>query len=243
MNSDDTGSTGSAVRGMLVLVVFATVAAWIWTVGFGFVYDDHRFADGNTSLDRVASAPWTAFDPATTSRDGTEPGMWRPLRTLSFAADRALYGDAAGGWHLSNVLLHALAAALVFSLARALGLGLPAAGTAGLLFAFHPVQAESVAWISSRGDLLSGVFLLTATLLHLRRTRTPWIALVVAAAFLSKEAAVVAPLLLVVADAAAGGMARVRERRNVILYVTGVLLLLVLCRSFVLASAETPAGQ
>ena len=235
----------SARRGLLLafLVALAAAGALASTLDHGFVYDDHRFVEWNRHLDSVASAPWTAFDPATTTLDGAEPGMWRPLRTLSLALDRALFGPGPLGHHIASLLLHGLAAALVFALGRALGVMDLGAAAGAAIFAFHPVQVEVVAWISSRGDLLAAVGVLAAVLVHLRRGPSWATAGLAGFAFLAKESAVAAPLLLVVADLAAGGWIRVKERVRGPVVGTAVLLALVAVRGAVLSAAGGTFGQ
>jgi hypothetical protein len=82
------------------------------------------------------------------------------------------------GYHLTNLLLHAANAVLVYLIGRRLlSLALPvargltlalAAACAALLFAVHPLRVESVAWITERRDVLSGFFYLGAVLGYLR---------------------------------------------------------------------------
>ena len=106
-------------------------------------------------------------------------GHWIPLAWLTFALDWQLWGMNPYGYHLTTLLLHGLAAALLYLVARrllaaarprwpdgALTLG---AVLAALLFAVHPLRAESVAWITERRDVLAGVFFLAATLVYLGR--------------------------------------------------------------------------
>jgi len=106
-------------------------------------------------------------------------GHWIPLTWLTFALDWQLWGMNPVGYHLTTLLLHGLAAALFYLVARrllaaahprwpvgALTLG---AVLAALLFAVHPLRAESVAWITERRDVLAGVFFLAATLAYLGR--------------------------------------------------------------------------
>ena len=108
-------------------------------------------------------------------------GAYQPLGFLSYTLDYALWGLDARGYHLTNALLHALCAALVFLGARRLlALASPrAAGEpeealdaaalfAALVFALHPLRVESVAWISERRDVLCGALWLGALLAYLR---------------------------------------------------------------------------
>lgn len=92
---------------------------------------------------------------------------YRPLSTLSLAVDRQLHGDNPTGFHLLGLFLHGINTALVLSLARRLGAGLPAALLGALLFAWFPRLSESVAWISGRTDVMAATFALGALALTL----------------------------------------------------------------------------
>ena len=89
---------------------------------------------------------------------------WAPLTTLSLQADASVFGPGPWGFHLTNVMLHAATAAVLFlALSRMTGSRVSAAAAVAL-FAWHPLRVESVAWVSERKDALS-VFLLAVTLL------------------------------------------------------------------------------
>lgn len=92
-----------------------------------------------------------------------------PILNSVFWLEHRLWGDAASGYHLINILQHALAACLVVAIVRRLAL--PGAWLAGLIFALHPVGVESVAWISEQKNTLSAVFGLSAVLVYLRFDR------------------------------------------------------------------------
>ncbi len=189
-----------------LVVAAAAFAVHAQTLGAGFVYDDHRFVEENPAIRNVDPVAFFA-DPGTASaHSGIEPDVYRPLRTLDYAIDHAVFGvGSAWGWHLENLLWHALAAFLVFRLLRPLVReDLLAAGAGAALFAVHPVTSEAVAWISSRGDLMA-VALLAGALVILER---PGLARTVAGtalavlACVAKESAVVAPALLPLRDLA-----------------------------------------
>jgi tetratricopeptide (TPR) repeat protein len=141
---------------------------------------------------------------------------YTPLTWLTLGLDHVLWGLNPAGYHLTNVLLHAMVALLVYALARRLfalaGLD-PAAGPsragallAALLFAVHPLRVESVAWVTERRDLVCGVFYLGAVLAYLdpRRRDSRWRAALVpvlfAAALLGKSMAVSLPAVLLILD-------------------------------------------
>ncbi len=89
----------------------------------------------------------------------------------AFWIEHRLWGDATLGYHLVNIFLHATAAFLVALILRRLAI--PGAYLAAAIFALHPVQAESVAWIAEQKNTLSAVFYLAAMLayLHFDQTR------------------------------------------------------------------------
>ena len=109
-------------------------------------------------------------------------GLWRiwfdfgatqqyyPLLHTAFWFEHRLWGGSLLGYHLMNVLLHAVAACLVVAIMRRLAL--PGAWLAGFLFALHPVCVEAVAWISEQKSTLSAVFYLASGLAYLRFDRT-----------------------------------------------------------------------
>ena len=150
---------------------------------------------------------------------GVIMGHWTPVTWLTHGLDYALWGMNPAGYHLANLLLHAANAALVYGLGRRLlGAARPDASAtalrlgalaAALLWALHPLRAESVAWITERRDVLAACLGLLAVLAWLRAaatsgpTRRGWylasLALF-AVGLLSKSMLVSLPLVLLVLD-------------------------------------------
>ena len=95
-------------------------------------------------------------------------GFWHPLTWLSLMADAQLYGLRAGGFHLSNVVLHLANTVLLLILLRRLTGALGRSAVVAALFALHPLHVESVAWISERKGLLSTCFFLLSLLAYAR---------------------------------------------------------------------------
>ncbi len=91
--------------------------------------------------------------------------QYYPLLHSAFWLEHFMWGEAVVGYHLTNIVLHALSACLVVMVMRRLSL--PGAWLAGLVFALHPVNVESVAWISEQKNTLSGVFCLASLLIYL----------------------------------------------------------------------------
>ena len=145
----------------LLLVIAAFVAyqpAWngkpLWDDAAHLTYPEHRSWAG---LVRI----WT------------EPGatqQYYPVVYSLFWVEHKLWGDSTLGYHLVNILLHVTAALLLLRILRTLRV--PTAGLAAAIFALHPVQVESVAWISELKNTLSAVCYFGSALAYLRFDRT-----------------------------------------------------------------------
>jgi len=137
---------------------------------------------------------------------GTHVGFWLPVTFLSLALDHELYGMNPGGFHVTNVILHAACAVLCFWALYLLTGSFWPALAAALLFAAHPLRVESVAWITERKDVLSGLFWFLALLAYSRyvRTRKPLDYLTVAVCFalglMAKPMVITLPFVLLILD-------------------------------------------
>lgn len=200
--------TGAGLVGLLWL-------AYRPSLDGGFVYDDGRFVASNPALVPLGNPLRFFTDPTTADPAGGHVGIWRPLRTLSFAADRAWFGSDAPWLRRVSVLWHVGAALALFALIGALtGSGLAAAAGAAL-FGVHPVGVEAVAWISSRDSPMALLFLVLSVVLF-RRAGGWALAGAVAAgalAMAAREVAVVLPALLVAHEALGLGRGRRRWAR------------------------------
>jgi tetratricopeptide (TPR) repeat protein len=143
-------------------------------------------------------------------------GPYQPLSWLTLGFDFVLWGLDPKGYHLTNTLLHSANAGLFFALsldilrriapAEPRAWRLPAAAAfSALVFAIHPLRVESVAWVTERRDVLSGLFYLLAVLSYLRGqggrwTRHAWTMGFFAAALLSKAIVITLPAALIALD-------------------------------------------
>src|SRR5437867_786162 len=197
-----------------VLIALVTVAAFLPALQNQFVSwdDDENFLD-NPHYRGLGWSPlrwmWT-----------THQSHYIPLTWMTLGLDYLLWGMNPFGYHLTSLLLHAANAVVFFFVVhRILTLAQPspserghalavAAGFAALVFAIHPLRVESVAWVTERRDVLSGLFYLSAILMYLRACERGargrgwyWAAVgLFAGALLSKSMVVNLPFVLLILD-------------------------------------------
>lgn len=189
---------------LICLVLAAlTLAVFGQTAGFGFVnYDDGFYVYHNAKVAGGLSLKNLAW--VFTHADCS---LYHPLTMLSLMADYQLHGLSAGGYHLTNVLLHTASVILLFLVLWRMTGAVWRSAFVAAVFAIHPLRVESVAWVAERKDVL-GTFFFMVTLgayAHYVRNPKSWARyLMVAAAFtmalLSKPTAVTLPFLLLLLD-------------------------------------------
>lgn len=186
---------GRLSRGPIALLILlaAVGAVYANSLDNAFLFDD---VETIVELHIPGAGPFDQLKALLTS------GLaYRPVRSASYAMDYAISGLNPWGYHVTNTILHALSAVCVYLIAQTLFTSPLAALLAALLFAVHPIQTESVTYLSGRRDVLSGLFVLAgvSTFLHYRRSgRTRDLALTILLcplAFFTKESGIVLPLL------------------------------------------------
>src|SRR5213082_2325666 len=159
--------TRACVFGLLLaaITMFAYRPAW----NGGFLWDDDDYIVKNdllTASDGLRRI-WFSLD---------SPSQYFPLVYTTFRIERAIWGLHPSGYHWINLILHVANALLVWAVLAQLKI--PGAWLAGAIFALHPVQVESVAWITERKNVLMGFFFLLTLLAWLafvdERTKRPW---------------------------------------------------------------------
>ncbi|HTY09142.1 MAG TPA: tetratricopeptide repeat protein [Candidatus Edwardsbacteria bacterium] len=231
----------SPPRWPVVLLLAALTLAAYWPVlSAGFIYDDKLFVVDNPAIRGWGSLPGFFADPAGTTASVPWPGIWRPLRTASYALDYTLWGLRPLGFHLTGLLLHFCSGLLLAALAAFLLESELAGAVAAALFLLHPVQTEAVSWVASRGDLLMALFLLGSWLLrtvYLGTRNKRWLAAALVAfalSLLSKETAAVFPLALLAVDAIVPTAEGPRKRWREYLLWIGVVIAYLAARMAVL---------
>jgi protein O-mannosyl-transferase len=185
-----------------VCLLALTLAVFGQTIRYDFVnYDDPRYVYQNT---RITSG--LSFDNVGWAFSHIHSENWHPLTTITHMLDCQLYGLHAGWHHFTNVLLHSLAAVLLFLALQCMTRALWRSAFVAAVFAVHPLRVESVAWIAERKDVLSAVFFMLALLAYFHYTRAPSIgrylgvAAVVALGLLCKPMLVTLPFVLLLLD-------------------------------------------
>jgi tetratricopeptide (TPR) repeat protein len=143
---------------LATLLVAMTLAAYRPALDNGFIWDDDDYVLENPTLRSAEGLRriWLDY--------GATPQYYPMVHTM-FWVEYQLWQLDPVGYHVVNVLLHALAVVLLWRVL--LLLGLPGAWLAAAIFAVHPVHVESVAWITERKNVLSGAFYLASLLAYL----------------------------------------------------------------------------
>src|SRR3984885_1904370 len=142
-------------RRLVLSLVLATIVLLLYaqTNRFFFVnFDDGMYVIQNSHV--RAGLTWSTFAWAMTSTYAN----WHPVTWISHALDCQLFGINPAGHHFVSVLLHALNAVLLFLLLARVTGRMGASFLVAALFAVHPLNVESVAWISERKNVLSTTF-------------------------------------------------------------------------------------
>ena len=186
----------------MVLLVALTIFAYAPVRQLDFItLDDPVYVSQNPLV--LGGLKWSSLKWAMTTNHDSN---WFPLTWISLMIDAQFYGAHAGGYHLTNLLLHLGNTLLVFAVLYLISGGLgPSALTAGL-FGLHPLHVESVAWVTERKDVLSGFFFLLALGAYAAYVRRPGVArytaviLLFALGLMSKPMLVTFPFVLLLLD-------------------------------------------
>ena len=156
-----------------------------------FLYDDAAYVVHNPTIQSPITAIETFGAPTAIDKGEFYWQVYRPIVPVVYSLIHALFGLNPFGFHLVNVLLHALNAILLFLLLRKLNLTLLAALFSAAWWALHPVHVESVQWISGLDDVLGPTLALAAILLTFNKKYVHAL-LCYTLALLTKETAIMA---------------------------------------------------
>ncbi len=145
-----------------LLIAGLTLAAYFPSLQGGFIFDDELLLSKNNLMSSSDGLPAIWFS--------TRPYEYYPISYSSFWLQRRLWGANALGYRITNLLLHVVACLLLWAVLHKLAV--PGSFFAALLFALHPVNVESVAWIAQLRNVLALVFFLLSVLWYLRGRQT-----------------------------------------------------------------------
>ena len=170
-----TNQRGALNERWLVLAVCVFLAGIVWLV-FGqtlrhdFVnFDDGAYVYKNPEVSRGLTTEGIVW-----AFTHSHSSNWHPLTWISHMLDCQFYGLNPSGHHLTNILLHAANAVLLFLLLWQLTASLWRSAFVAAIFAIHPLRVESVAWVAERKDLLSGLFFILTIWAYVRYVRGPY---------------------------------------------------------------------
>lgn len=230
-----------AKRYLPYLVLLAiTFLVYALSLDNGFVlYDDDIYVLKNPLL---LTPSWSGLAGVFTE---SYLANYHPLHTLSYLVDRLLFGFDPRGYHCINLLLYASGVLMLYAFLNRAFSDRRLAFLAALIFAVHPVHVESVAWISSRKDVLMLPFLCASAIFHLKHlelnrkiSRFYFLGLLFfIGAMLSKQIAITLPILLLAYEL----LIRRRKWRSAILDKLPYLILGALL-AYVAFQAQAGAG-
>lgn len=205
------------------------------TLFMDFVWDDAYQIIENSQIKSLKNVPslfisevWAGVE------DNHISPYYRPIFTLSLAIDYFFWGEKPFGFHLTNLILHAMVSVLVYLLAlKIIRANLPAL-LGSLVFAVHPVHVEAVAWVSGRNEMLSAFFMFLSLYLYIlfkddKDNKKYIITSLVSffAALLSKETAITLPAIIFLYDASFGEGRIIKKLKFPIIYgVLGIVYLI-----------------
>jgi hypothetical protein len=182
--------------GGVALIAILSAIAYLPAMDGRFIWDDEALV-ANNALVHASDGLYRIW---LTS----EAIDYWPLTNTSFWIEWRLWGNDTRGYHVTNLALHVVAAVLIWIVLRRLSI--PGGFLAALLFAVHPVNVESVAWIAERKDVLSTFFWVLTVLAYVAYVRRPampryfGMLVLYALALMSKPMVVTLPVVLLLLD-------------------------------------------
>ncbi len=160
----------SQTKIMIILILIVVTLAVYWQVqNFEFVnYDDRIYVERNYQIQSGLT-----FKTFIYSFTDTRTSNWHPLTMLSHALDWQLFGNRAGGHHWTNLIIHVFNTVLLFLVLNSMTGAVWRSAAVAALFAIHPINVESVAWVAERKNVLSTFFWILTMLFYVWYVRKP----------------------------------------------------------------------
>ena len=201
-----------------VFLALATLAVYWQASQFDFVsIDDGVYVTENYHIQSGLSPDGLRWALSTTYAE-----FWHPLTWISLMLDYHLFGLNAGGYHMTNLILHMLSTLLLFRLFHRMTGAVWKSAFVAAFFALHPLHVESVAWVAERKDVLSGFLFMLTLCLYVYYTEKPVLKRYLSVCFffilalMSKSIVVTLPVLMILLDY--WPLKRFQQQKNSLLY-------------------------
>ncbi|HEY3763330.1 MAG TPA: hypothetical protein VGN23_16410, partial [Verrucomicrobiae bacterium] len=204
INSGFSANPAPAWQTIAICIFLAAIVFAIYGQAFryGFVnYDDEKYVYENTVVSAGLTPQGIAW-----AFDSYHFSNWVPLTMISHMLDCQLFQLDPGGHHLTNVLLHIASAIILFLVLHRLTRAMWPSAFVAAIFAVHPLHVESVAWVSERKDVLSGLFFMLTLWMYSRYALKPsgrnyfLVILFFVLGLMAKPMLVTLPLILLLLD-------------------------------------------
>ena len=203
VNTPQSRETNGSLKFIIcVFLVISTLAVYWQVQDHEFVnYDDNLYIKENGHVKAGLTGESIVWALTTSYASN-----WHPMTWLSHMLDYELYGDRPKGHLLTNVLLHIINALLLFMVLFRLTGAIWQSAFVAVLFALHPINVGSVAWVAERKNVLSTLFWLLTMWVYISYVNKPsikkygWVALFLALGLMSKPMLVTLPFVLLLLD-------------------------------------------
>lgn len=224
----------------VIIIIALGFVAYSDSMAGKFIWDDNSLIVDNSVVKSWANIPGIFTKDNISTPTGKTFHFYRPVQIITYMYDYSLWGLDPKGYHLTNILLHVLAALALFWFLNMLCHDSAVSFIASALFIVHPVHSEAVSYISGRADALSLSFMLVAFIFYIKglERRNPFFYAVVffsyALALLSRESAIIFPVLVLLyhySFSGDGGLdnrkaGRLKRKFSIILF-TGIVAITV----------------
>jgi protein O-mannosyl-transferase len=183
---------------LVIAVLVVVVLVYLPAARYSLVYDDHEQLEANPRLTDWRHVPGYFTTHLWAHSPLQAPNYYRPLSLLFFRVESAFLGPPSAIWHIASLAAHLGATVCLFMLIQHLVGSFTAALVAGALFALHPIQTETVVWISACPDILVTAFLVLSLYFYrVRKRPISFVSVLFAAlAVFTKESGMAAPVLI-----------------------------------------------
>lgn len=190
-----------ATIAVIILITILGFAVYGNSITGGFIWDDYYVVKDNVYIKNLSYLP-DIFSKNTYAGANIAYFSYRPLVLTTYMINYAICGLDVRAYHLTNILLHVMAALTVYWLLIILYKDMLLAFLSSALFVIHPIHVEAVTYIAGRADPLSLLFMMTCFILYIKRSQSKGVftytlmCLSYSLALLSKENSLILPALL-----------------------------------------------